>query len=290
MERRTIDELVSRYELEPSLADVLVEGPGDQSFVEWLARELGLTSVMAYEIGTVEVPADDVAAAGLEINNRGRVRYVARELERRASLDLYSAVAGIIDGDLDYFEGRVPADRLIIVTDFTSVEMYCFTERSIGKLLRLVLGNNKIDSRLVLDSVYPVLKEMFLIRTAAHRLQIPLPLIDFSGVCKVKGGAFLFDHDAYATRYITRDEFAARHGEFLKEVATLRERAVTERRMVIHGHDFISVLRWYLKDVLRVKNVPKEDDLARTLRGCLEGRDFHETTLASELLARFSGD
>lgn len=288
MERRTIDELVTRYEFEPSLTDVLVEGPGDKAFIEWVARELGLNNVMAYEVSTVEVSDTDVAAVGLERNNRGRVRYVARELEGRSTQDLYRRVAGLIDGDLDYFEEAVPDERLIIVTDFTAVEIYLFNERAIGKLIRLVFGCTTVEPMSIMDAVYPLLRELFLVRTAAKRLQIELPMIEFSRLCSVSKKAFVFNHDEYAARFVRRDGYGEKYAQFIREIGELRERPVVDRRLVVHGHDFIAVLRWYCKDVLRLNSVPRDDDLARAIRGCLEIRDFDDTRLAAELRSRFA--
>ena len=49
-ERRTIAELVARYELEPTLRDVYVEGRFDSAVLTWLFRERGCVDAVVYEI------------------------------------------------------------------------------------------------------------------------------------------------------------------------------------------------------------------------------------------------
>ena len=57
-DRRTIAELVARYDLEPSLRDVFVEGPSDRTLVELALTFLGESNrIRAYEVDTVDLPA-----------------------------------------------------------------------------------------------------------------------------------------------------------------------------------------------------------------------------------------
>ena len=39
-DRRSIEELITRYELEPSLKDIYVEGHSDKVIIEWFLQEM----------------------------------------------------------------------------------------------------------------------------------------------------------------------------------------------------------------------------------------------------------
>ena len=288
MERRTVEELVVRYELEPTLKDVYVEGPSDRAFVEWLSTEAGLDGVVAYEIDTVAIPTSALNEYELENSNRGRAIFLARALEQSSDQDLFHSVAALVDGDFDYFHDRLPNGRLLIVTDFTSVELYLFSPRSLSKLFRLVLSRADIDSDQVLEAITPFLIELFIIRAASKRLGIALSLIDATRVCTVSERTFTFDRDEYISRFIRRGSYASRHQEFAEEINRLHEAPCADRRYVIHGHDFVEIVRWYCREVLRLSRVPNLEDFHRAFRGCMELRDLEGSTLVGQLRLRFA--
>ncbi len=55
-ERRTLEELVTRYQLEPELRDIYVEGKTDKILLEWFLEQKGVENFAVYEIDTVEIP------------------------------------------------------------------------------------------------------------------------------------------------------------------------------------------------------------------------------------------
>src|SRR5262245_55760844 len=71
--RRTLPELKIRYNLEPNLRDIYVEGSTDRSIIEWYTFAAGHSDVSVYEIGAVNIPATWIFELGLPDNNRSRV-------------------------------------------------------------------------------------------------------------------------------------------------------------------------------------------------------------------------
>ena len=57
-ERRNIDELITRYEYEPEIRDIYVEGPSDKAFITWFLSESGAVKVDVYEIEVVDIPPE----------------------------------------------------------------------------------------------------------------------------------------------------------------------------------------------------------------------------------------
>lgn len=286
-DRRQIEELVLRYELEPMLSDVYVEGATDQLLIEWLAAQSDMPDVIAYEIDTVDVPASVLTAYGLTSGNRSRLIAFARELERLSSVELYNTVACVIDGDLDHFTGRVPHHRLLIVTDVTSAEAYLFNESAIDKFCRFVISRKGVDPRQVMSDILPALRELFMVRVAATSLGVGLALVSFERSCRVRTGLPELDREDYIGRFVRRDGYASRYDELLAEVARLHELPYADARHVIHGHDLVEVLRWYARCVLRVSSVPPVDQCARALRACVDFHYFSGSTLLRELQLRF---
>jgi hypothetical protein len=78
--RRTIAELIARYEVEPTLRDVYVEGDFDAALVSWFLRHHRCDGVVVYTIDTVNVPKDQVISAGLEDGEKGRVICACQQL------------------------------------------------------------------------------------------------------------------------------------------------------------------------------------------------------------------
>ena len=81
--RRKLDELVVRYQLEPSLNDVYVEGLTDKRIIQWFLDKSNLDTknVAVYEIDTIDIPTDRLFALELNNGNRSRVIFLAFELQ-----------------------------------------------------------------------------------------------------------------------------------------------------------------------------------------------------------------
>src|SRR5260370_38082500 len=79
-ERRTVEELVARYELERDIRDLYVEGRTDACVISWFLRTNGISDVVVYEIATVDVPLRILSKNGQRNNNIGKVESLALEL------------------------------------------------------------------------------------------------------------------------------------------------------------------------------------------------------------------
>jgi len=126
MERRTIPELVTLYELEPSVRDIYVEGPTDRAFVMAVLRRVGRYDIQVKEVDVVDVPSTELTKLGLTIGSRQRVIAVALLLERASTTDLITQVACIADADAE--AGSPPAinGRLLLYTDVACMTVYAF--------------------------------------------------------------------------------------------------------------------------------------------------------------------
>src|SRR5438105_4766220 len=151
--RRTLDEIITRYDLNRSFCDVYVEGDADRGILESFFEGLGNLEVVVYDIDTVEIPSAVVQELGLENNNRGRVIALARTLYKRFGTK--SVVSGLIDADLDYVIGPLETCPLILLTDYTSMEMYFFSRKAMTKFIRSVCPAAEINAEDLLAAITP---------------------------------------------------------------------------------------------------------------------------------------
>ena len=100
--RRTFDELVVRYELEPSICDIYVEGLIDKSLIEWFLNESDLETenITVYEIDTVDIPTNELFELGLNDANRSRLIVFAIKLQTILKSQLPNVIC-IADKDFD---------------------------------------------------------------------------------------------------------------------------------------------------------------------------------------------
>jgi hypothetical protein len=170
--RRKLDELVARYELEPSLHDVYVEGLTDKSIIQWFLDESNLDTknCTVYEIDTVDIPTDQLFALGLNDSNRSRVIFLAFQLQRLIETSLPHVVC-IADRDFDDLIGSSSIEsELLLFTDYTSIEMYLFDSNMIEKFLRLALRKDDLEAVNIIKNISHSLEEMFLLRAANQSL------------------------------------------------------------------------------------------------------------------------
>lgn len=143
--RRTLNELVTRYELEPELCDIYVEGKTDKQLIEWFLDEKQLQDFAVYEIDTVKIPAQLLFELGLKDNNRSRVIFLALYIHNKLS-ETPLHITCIADKDFDWLFGKEYQCDLLLFTDYSCLEMYLFNEVVLDKYLRLGLrlSNQKL--------------------------------------------------------------------------------------------------------------------------------------------------
>ena len=105
IDRRTIAELFARYELEPELADVFVEGTFDREILVQSLNEVQ-SGYTFYEIDVIDIPQDILKKHRLSCGNKQRVIALARELSTLPDNVQYQC---LVDKDLDHWFGSLEA-------------------------------------------------------------------------------------------------------------------------------------------------------------------------------------
>lgn len=294
--RRKLDELVARYELEPSLHDVYVEGLTDKSIIQWFLDESNLDTknCAVYEINTVDIPTDQLFALGLNDNNRSRVIFLAFQLQRLFETSLPHVVC-IADRDFDDLIGSSSIEsELLLFTDYTSIEMYLFDSNIIEKFLRLALHRDDLAAVNILKNISPILEEMFLLRAANESLSYGMEWLSLPSLkrCfnKRKGGYMEFDSTDYVDKYLNKNNRISEKSAFLDKVKELREKNISQIRNKIRGHDFIQLFCLYIDPYLpnNKKGFTEPEIAFGALRCCLDVDYLMQEKLFQELTRRLS--
>lgn len=180
--RRTLDELVARYVLEPDLRDIYVEGKTDKLFLEWFLRNRGIEDIAVYEIETVDISAERLFELQLKDNNRSRVITLALYLQDKFPKTTPHVIC-IADKDFDWLFDITYQCNLLFFTDYSCLEMYLFNETVLNKFLLLSLRISELRAIDILNQLSKVLEDLFLIRAARESLNINIDMLDNFGKC-----------------------------------------------------------------------------------------------------------
>ncbi|MEH1845315.1 MAG: DUF4435 domain-containing protein [Nostoc sp.] len=288
--RRTLDELVTRYELEPDLCDIYVEGKTDKLLIEWFLEHKERQGFAVYEIDTVDIPAQLLLDQGLKDNNRSRVIALALHIQDKLS-ETPLHVTCIADKDFDWLFGKEYQCDLLLFTDYSCLEMYLFNEVVLDKYLRLGLGLSQPKARKVLNQLSKVLEDLFLIRATNETLELNMRWLEkFGDCCKLnkKNNQVQFELKTFITKYLNSNGNRSEELRFITKLEELRAKELIEIRYKIHGHDFTELLCWYIRPYLgkEIRNSYNSEILAGSLLACINAEKLAQEGLFQQLLAR----
>ncbi len=284
--RRTLQELRTLHELEPNQSSVITEGPFDQSLIRWYLSAAGLETVPVYEVDSFDVPSVIVTARGLENSNRGRVIAVAAECADLAT----AQVVCIVDRDFDAILKLATDQKLLVVTDYSCIEMYAFNEQALNKCVLLHRARIPGPAATVLRVLTPMLHALFLFRAANYALSWNMESVSWLKSASFERDAIAFDEADYLKRYLQKNGRAGYAAVLIDKLSELRGRlqAVGEARLFINGHDFVGVLGWYLRHYKSSWKL-QESPLRDALISCTEYAGLRGEPMFASLEDRLRG-
>ncbi|MGW7461480.1 hypothetical protein [Streptomyces sp. NPDC054797] len=166
MQRRTLAELVTLYEVEPEIKDVFVEGRSDRNFLENHVTgglDSGLCKFYAVS-DRVHISDGELIAAGLMAGARGRVIWLAQQLAEHGAAG--SSAAFVADKDFASLGADVATDvRGLFFTDYSSMEAYSLNECTMHKVLRISVGAPPyVTAANLLSGIKEALVSLFVLR------------------------------------------------------------------------------------------------------------------------------
>ena len=244
---RTLEEVVTRYELEPKLKDIYVEGRRDQLFFKWFLEENCIENVLVYEINDIEIHERNKYGLDTSLNKNSRQKIIEIASLIESSIDNSESVLFIADKDFDILMKTVHTNNLIIFTDFANLEMYFYEAKSLNKFLIHYLRGFARDSKFVLDQLNPMLQTLFLIRLTNQLMVLNLTEYSFRKTCTIENFIIHFDILEYITRYLSKNNRLDIKETFIHEFSKHKNKLTTEPKNQINGQDYINLLRYYIQ-------------------------------------------
>ena len=244
--RRTIGEIITKYQLEPDLGDLFVEGSRDREIYGWYLKKCGFGKISVFGIDTGEVTRETLDSHGLGNGNRARLIALAFELDAQFETVL-QFVRCIADRDFDSILRFHRGARHLLYTDYASIDLYTFEEELLKKVLCLGFTHSEAQVESLLESVAPILVEMFIVRAANERLDWGMTLPDFTRCCEIQGSRINFDRDVFVDRCLDSNAKRGDRAIFDNVCRELEAVQLSDRRKGIHGDDYFELLGWYLR-------------------------------------------
>jgi hypothetical protein len=265
-ERHTLEELLTLYEVEPEIRDVIVEGRSDAAMVRWYLDSHGVNCRVYAIDDRVELGSDLVLQHDQEVGAKGRVVTLAVEASQAG---VGSQLTCIADADSDRLLERTLSSEHLIYTDYGSVECYCLNTRTLDKFLRLVIGApQEVSAESVLEAVLICLSDIFTVRASMKSVAPECAVLKKFVKCikRTPSGLSLDVKDLIRRSLGGGDEAA--FAAVLASYEQLSARRVTDPRESVRGHDIAPVLILHLR--INSGGLTDPDAFEKALMGCLE--------------------
>lgn len=260
--RRTIDEIKVRYELEPGLKDIYVEGKFDQDVLS--NRLCGSTHAdyIIYDIDSVDIPCTILTSHGLSDGNKQRVIALARELEQLSDECRYRC---LVDRDLDHWFGNLETTKRLIWTDYCSIELYFFSSELLRELLVVVAKSKITNWDEFMDSLISTLRHLYSLRLADRDLGWSLSWLSVDRCLSRDGCKIVLSFAEYVRRLLMKNGKVAYKVQFDNRTATWHDKLSGDPRNYIRGHDLLDFLVWTINEFSGIKELSSLVSIQRIL-------------------------
>ena len=288
---RTVEDLISIYEEEPTLKDVFVEGEHDKHFFEFFFDYNNLENIVVYQISSISIREKIFNELGLQNKKSKKNQVISLAYDLFINLSSYKQLRCIVDKDMDeYFEDSLFHWDLLLYTDYTSREMYFLNPMTIKKFIKLYLHGLPISEFELIKKICQILQEIFLIRLTLKKIDENVELIPFSNKKRCPSLKFniTFNSSKYIKDLIISRALNIKFESFVSIINDFREKLSEDVRNNIRGHDFSNLLAYFLgKNYKRKINKKSrkfdEINVEASLYSCIEISDLLEENLFKNL-------
>lgn len=257
--RRTINELKARYLFEPSLRDIYVEGIFDKQIIISWCNKNNKKNIIPYEINTVDIPSFLLDKYDLTEGNKQRVVALAKELSLIESESYYC----LVDKDLDHWFGDLDNTRKLLWTEYSSLELYFFSEELIKRIIVDVSGAKIKEWKVFYSSFVLVLKKLYALRLSDRKMNLNINWIDINKSLGFNGSNVGFDYVKYAKSCLISNGLHEKIDEFMSELDSWFDKLNCDPRLCIRGHDFVDLVAISNKSYRSVKSFQNSEAIQR---------------------------
>lgn len=236
--RWSIEELLVRYDLEPNLADVFVEGAFDKQILSEVFSHISRETSF-YEIDAVNVPHELLVSHGLTSGNKQRVMALSKELE---NLEKHALVRCLVDRDLDHWFDEVKDTTRLRWTKFCAIENHFISKEIVTDLVIKTASAKVNDVKTLSESLFEILKSLYALRLADRELTLSLTWVSLKKYLAREGDALRFDIRQYMNATLGANAVLSEKNAFERSVQNWQERLNCDIRLASRGHDYSQLL------------------------------------------------
>jgi len=277
---KTLDEIITLHVLEPSLKSVYTEGVKDKKIVELFIGKKGDSSIEVYSVDALCIPKDMVTKYKLSPHsNKNRLITFSKELEGNKECRKVKIFC-VVDKDYDKYLGKDYANSFLKYTDYTSMEMYCFNEKTVNKFISLILQALPVSAKEILENLTEILTQIFAIRLTNEMLGWGMEWLDVNSgkYLRKNGTKVIFNKAVFIDSYLLKNSKMGYKEDFLNKLEQVNGMVEGDSRDNIKGGDFPYLLRHVVR---RIKTMVFAGDITiqRVLFACLEKSDLENEGL-----------
>jgi hypothetical protein len=255
--RFEIESLIMRYQLEPELKDIYVEGEFDREIIQSLTSHD--KDIIVYSIDSVNVPADALAKRKMSSGNKQRVITLAEELSVVESKCEYRC---LVDQDLDHWLNRITTIKNLSWTEYTSLELYFYSEEFISDIL-IKAARCKLNNW---DEFYhsftKTLLSLYAIRLTESEMSLNAKWFEPDKELSIHNDVITFDEETYIKKILISNKKSQLSANFIQKF-NVWKKTNCDPRLFIRGHDFTYMLQWAVKHCKGIKNFQDEKAISR---------------------------
>lgn len=282
-ETRTLDAIIAAYALEPTLADIFVEGETDARFLDYAFEQLDI-SANAIPIDLVHIPPN-LLNADQRRNNRERVLVLARTLESEFPTQL-PRVACLIDSDADKVLRIHHPERLVVSTDFTDLAMYCYDRKHLLRSARMSTRITEARFNAVLDQCESVARWLYAVAASNKKLDWRMPRLTADRYVRVTATTVSLDRGRYLRAYLMSGNRLGDQAQFESVLGRLEQKLgrVRDMRHAARSHDlFYLIARYFHRQYQHATTLGTERGIIDLLRLSCSIKKIARTRLLSRL-------
>jgi hypothetical protein len=133
-----------------------------------------------------------------------------------------------------------------------------------------------------------VLQELFLYRFANEELGWEMDWLDKVVCLRISGWDLEFDGGEFILRFLQKNAKAGNRQEFIEKIDSLRRLLQGDPRYQMHGHDFVAVLAWYIRNKGVYGEPSRRENVQNALALSINYPDLKGEELFNGLLERLS--
>lgn len=253
--RRSLVELLARYEFEPELRDIYVEGEFDS---DTLTASLGdkLSEHYIYSIETVDIPAEILQLYSLTSGNKQRIIALAKELESKLEGEFNYLC--LTDRDLDQWFGALENIRNHKWTRFSSLEMHFFNAEYLLHHLCTVCRAKVVNFDVFFRNFTEILRKVFALRCVGRELELNLSWLPIDKCVSKNNGIIEFDFEEYISRTLNKNGKHSQLASVNDRFEWWHTHLSGDPRQFIRGHDFVQLLSWAIKNFGGIRDLSTE--------------------------------